>query len=81
MIKQWLPVPYLFKRSETKFKFGPLNWSRFKHIPLKSKNDSIRKVRVVLAFDTRTGNKNDKYDECPVFPDHFMNEMKLEVCN
>ena len=30
----WLPLPYFFKRTEKKFRFGPLNWSRFKMIPV-----------------------------------------------
>ena len=78
---QWLPIPYFFKRSETKFKFGSLNWSRFKLVPVKGKDDTVKKYKVLLAFDTRTGKNADKYDESPVFPDQFMNEMKFEVCN
>lgn len=77
---QWLPIPYFFKRSETKFKFGPLNWSRFKLIPIKGDDESIRKYKVLLAFDTRIGKNADTYNECPVFPDQFMNEMTFEVC-
>lgn len=77
----WLPIPYFFKRSETKFKFGSLNWVRFKLVPAKSKDEVIKKYKVLLAFDTRTGKNSDKYDECPVFPDQFMTEMKFEVCN
>lgn len=77
----WLPIPYFFKRSETKFRFGPLNWARFKMIPLNCKDENIRKYKVLLAFDTRTGGKSNKYEECPVFPDQFMNEMKFEVCS
>lgn len=78
---QWLPIPYFFKRSETKFRFGSLNWSRFKLVPVKGKNETVNKYKILLAFDTRTGNSFDKYEECPVFPDQFMNEMKFEVCN
>lgn len=78
---KWLPIPYFFKRSETKFRFGSLNWSRFKIVPIKCKDESLKKYKVLLAFDTRTGKSFDKYEECPVFPDQFMNEMKFEVCN
>lgn len=75
----WLPLPYFFKRSETKFKFGPLNWSRFKLIP-KNTTDSKKNYDVILAFDTRTTENSNKYEECPTFPDQFMSEMKFEVC-
>lgn len=77
----WLPIPYFFKRSETKFRFGSLNWSRFKFVPVKSNDESVKKYVVLLAFDTRTVKNVDKYDECPIFPDQFMNEMKFEVCS
>ncbi len=76
---KWLPLPYFFKRSETKFKFGPLNWSRFMLIP-NDTTDNSRKYTVLLAFDTRTVEQANKYDECPMFPDQFMTEMKFEVC-
>lgn len=76
---KWLPLPYFFKRSETKFKFGPLNWSRFMLIPIDS-TEQYRRYNVVLAFDTRTVEQSSKYEECPIFPDQFMTEMKFEVC-
>lgn len=80
----WLPIPYFFKRSETKFRFGPLNWSRFKLIPIQGKEDGVKKYKVLLAFDTRTSKgseQTDKYEEYPYFPDQFMNEMTFEVCS
>lgn len=76
---KWLPLPYFFKRSETKFKFGPLNWSRFMLIPV-NVTEKVRRYNVLLAFDTRTAEQAGKYEECPVFPDQFMTEMKFEVC-
>ena len=76
---KWLPLPYFFKRSETKFKFGPLNWSRFMLIPIDS-TEQTKRYNVILAFDTRTVEQNSKYEECPIFPDQFMTEMKFEVC-
>lgn len=77
----WLPIPYFFKRSETKFRFGPLNWSRFKLIPINHNDESVKRYKVLLAFDTRTGKSANKYEECPFFPDQFKNEMKFEVCS
>ena len=76
---RWLPIPYFFKRSETKFKFGPLNWSRFMLIP-KKVTENEKYYDVLLAFDTRTTENSSKYEECPIFPDQFMTEMKFEVC-
>lgn len=76
---KWLPIPYFLKRGETRFNFGPLNWSRFKIVPLKSKDESVKSYKVLLAFDTRTSNTSSEYDECPVFSD-FNNEKKFEVC-
>lgn len=77
---KWLPIPYFFKRSEKRFKFGPLNWSRFKLIPIEANDETIKRYKVLLAFDTRTGESSNKYDECPVFPDQFATEMKFDVC-
>lgn len=78
---KWLPIPYFFKRSATKFKFGALNWSRFKLVPLSESTETIKKYQVILAFDTRTTDSSDKYSECPMFPDQFMEEMGFEVCS
>ena len=78
---KWLPVPYFFKRSATKFTFGALNWSRFKLIPISSNDDSVKKYQVILAFDTRTTESSSKYSECPMFPDQFMQDMDFEVCS
>lgn len=76
---QWLPLPYFLKRSETRFTFGPLNWSRFKLVPVRSKDESVKSYQVLLAFDTRTSLTFSEYDETPVFKD-FSNEMQFEVC-
>ena len=46
---KWLPLPYFFKRSKTKFKFGPLNWSRFMLIPIDS-TEQAKHYNVILAF-------------------------------
>lgn len=75
----WLPAPYFFKRTEKKFKFGPLNWARFKLIPEISA-DGNKRYNVVVVFDTRTKYQADEYNEYPVFPDQFKNEMKFELC-
>lgn len=77
---QWLPLPYFFKRSEKRYRFGPLNWSRFKMVPIPSDNEGVRRYKVLLAFDTRTGEKATRYDELPVFPDQFETELNFDVC-
>lgn len=76
---QWLPIPYFFKRTERKFKFGPLNWSRFKMIPIEDASE-IKTYNVVLAFDTHTTYENDANYETPVFPDKYCNSITLELC-
>ncbi len=75
----WLPVPYFFKRTEKRFKFGPLNWARMKMIPL-SEEKGIRRFNVLLAFDTRAEYEGDEYNECPVFPDRFRNDIDFALC-
>ena len=76
----WLPVPYFFKRTLKRFKFGPLNWVRMKLIPIREEK-GIKCYNVVLAFDTRARYESDEYDECPVFPDAFRGEMDFELCS
>lgn len=75
----WLPAPYFFKRTEKKFKFGPLNWARFKIIPV-SENNGKKIYNVLLAFDTRAKYKTDEYNEYPVFPDQYEKKMTFELC-
>lgn len=76
----WLPVPYFFKRTEKRFKFGPLNWARMKLIP-QSETKGTKNYNVLLAFDTRAKYEGDEYDECPLFPDKFRNEMDFALCS
>ena len=76
---QWLPIPYFFKRTERKFKFGPLNWSRFKIIPIEDAKGS-KTYNVVLAFDTHTTYGYDAHNENPAFPDGFSNSINLALC-
>lgn len=76
----WLPIPYFFKRTERKFKFGPLNWSRMKLIP-KSDTKGVKLYDVVLAFDTHIRYDGDDYNESPIFPDKFRSEMAFDLCN
>ncbi len=75
----WLPIPYFFKRTPKRFKFGPLNWARFKMIP-KAEEKGQKHYDVILAFDTKAKYENDEYDECPVFPDKFKGDMDFELC-
>jgi len=77
----WLPIPYFFKRTERKFDFHPLNWSRMRLIP-RGEDKGMKQYDVVLAFDTRTRyERNDEYKECPVFPDRFRGSMDFALCD
>ena len=38
----WLPLPYFHKRTEKRFNFGPLNWSRFMLVPRESEEGRKR---------------------------------------
>ena len=46
----WLPIPYFLVNAKNRFRFGPLNWSRFKLVPRAEENE----YDVILAFDTRS---------------------------
>lgn len=46
---KWLPIPYFYHRSETKFKFGSLNWSRFKLLPT-SDSEGIKNIKSYLPW-------------------------------
>ena len=76
----WIPVPYFFKRTPKRFKFGPLNWARVKLVP-KGEEKGQKNYAVLLAFDTRARYESDEYDECPVFPDVFRGDMDFELCS
>ena len=77
----WLPLPYFYKRSSGRVKFGPLNWARLKLVP-KSENKGIKNYVAIIAFDTRAKYETtDEYDECPVFPDKYRNDMDFALCN
>ncbi len=75
----WLPVPYFFKKTEKRFRFGPLNWARMKLIPV-SEEKGVKNYDVILAFDTRATYESDEYNECPVFPDKYRNDMDFDLC-
>lgn len=77
---KWLPLPYFFKRSEKRLKFGPFNWARAKFIFSKEEKGK-RYYNVILAFDTRTKYETDEYDECPTFPNRFDTEMNFKLCD
>lgn len=77
----WLPLPYFFKRTPKRFKFGPLNWARLKLIP-KSESKGVKHYDAIVAFDTRAKYEvTDEYDECPVFPDKYRNDMDFALCS
>ncbi len=77
---KWIPIPYFFKRTEKRFKFSPMNWSRVKFVP-RSEGKAEREYDVILAFDTRAGYSSDKYNEFPVFPDQYCSEMNFALCD
>lgn len=79
-VNEWLPAPYFFKRTERKFKFGPLNWARFKLIPVKEEKGQ-KIYDVLLAFDTHTTYENEANNENPVFPDKFRQDIDLALCD
>lgn len=77
---KWLPVPYFFKRTERRFKFGPINWARIKLIPQNTEKGNVE-YSVILAFDTRAGYESTEYNEYPVFPDQYCSEMNFALCD
>lgn len=77
----WLPIPYFFKRTEKRFKFGPLNWARMQLVPKGEEQQGVRHYDVLLAFDTRARQEGDEYEEYPVFPDQFKTDMDFELCS
>ena len=77
---RWLPLPYFIRNDASRFKFGPVNWSRFKLVPVGEGKDGTKRYNVLLAFDTRTSNERDKYNECPVFSNQYETELHFDVC-
>ena len=77
---KWLPLPYFFKRSEKRLKFGPMNWSRAKFI-FRKEEKGKRIYDVILAFDTKASYESDEYDECPSFPNRFDTDMNFKLCD
>lgn len=77
---RWLPAPIFFKRTPKKFNFGPLNWARFKLIPIREERGQ-KIYNVLLAFDTRTTYVDIANNENPVFPDKYSKDIELSLCN
>lgn len=76
---RWLPIPYFFKRGSRIFRFGPLNWSRFKMIPV-SKDKGLWIYDIILAFDTYATYVDQGINEHPVFPDLYSQSIELALC-
>lgn len=76
----WIPLPYFFKRTALRFRFGPINWARCKLI-FREEQKGERHYDVVLAFDTRVPAEDDLLNECPLFPDKYRTDMDFELCN
>lgn len=83
-VNEWLPAPYFFKRTARKFKFGPLNWSRFKLVPAESEDGQLA-FDVILAFDTHTSynttGEEEDTAENPVFPDKYRKDIDFALCS
>ena len=79
-LNKWLPLPYFFKRTAKRFKFGPLNWSRFMIVPSQDE-DGKKCFNAVIAFDTRAEYQSNEYNEFPVFPDQFSPVMNFSLCD
>lgn len=77
---KWLPAPYFFRRTPKRFRFGPVNWTRFKLVPQKGVKGE-KDYDIVIAIDTRAGYTNNEYNEFPVFPDQFAESMNFDLCD
>lgn len=80
----WLPMPF-FALSGKRSEFGPTNWSRFKLIPVSSKNNE-REYNLLMAFDTRTIFEKEDYEdedlnETPVFTNTADKSKEFALCN
>lgn len=76
----WMPAPFFYKRTEKLFRFGSLNWVRFKLIFQKMEKGKLH-YTVLMAFDTRTKYESDEYNECPIFPDQSATQMTYALCD
>lgn len=79
-INVWLPAPFFYRRTPKLFRFGSLNWARFKLVPQGEENGK-HKYNVIIAFDTRTEYVADQYKECPIFPDQCATHMRFDLCD
>lgn len=82
---KWLPLPYFFRATEKRQRFGALNWCRIKFIPVPSGKGAMA-YTALLAFDTRAECRdeesvtNAEYMEFPVFGDKFQEQMRFALC-
>ena len=48
----------------------------------KSESKGVKHYDAIVAFDTRAKYEvTDEYDECPVFPDKYRNDMDFALCS
>lgn len=88
LMQDWLPLPYFFRRTRTKYNFEPLNWARIRFWK-SGESQGVRSYNALMAFDTRAtfGSKTHDdsgrkiYYEHPVFPDNYANEINLDLCD
>ena len=85
LFNQWLPMPYLKRKNETNFDLNPLNWVRFKIVPLptsEKSNAPSGKINCVaiMAVDSRAGNFCDQYREYPAFENQADMSLEFELC-
>ncbi len=81
----WLPMPFFKTSDNNKSDFGPINWCRFKLIPVE-KTGRQRSYNLLLAFDTRTTFENEDFEnedlnETPVFSSTFEKSINYSICN
>ena len=74
----WFPMPF-FQLRNSKSEFGPINWCRFKLIPVNT-NGKIRKYNLLLAFDTKSDFQDGALYERPVFS-NFERSKDFALCN
>jgi hypothetical protein len=80
----WFPMPFFLlngKQSE----FGPINWCRFKLIPVDA-NGKTRKYNLLLAFDTYSSFEDENFEdedlnESPVFTNGSEKSKEFALCN
>lgn len=84
-MNQWLPMPYfkvkIKNKYVTRYDCAPLNWARFKMVPVECDREGFKKYNVLLAFDTRSKTADDGYGEAPVFEESYVQDQLYSLCS